>query len=227
MEGRRLPPEEIEERLYDRYPALRECAQYIEEAYHLLCQSFSRGGKLLIAGNGGSASDSDHIVGELLKSFRFPRAADEGVKASLADLFGEAGQELAGKLENGVPAISLPSMSAMVSAYGNDVSFDAVFAEMLLALGGEEDVFLGITSSGNSLNIVNAFMAAKAKGIRSVLLTGCGGGKCAELCDVAIRVPAEETYAIQEYHLPIYHALCAMVEARFFSPKNQERSAAL
>ncbi len=217
MENARLESAAIERALYRQYPGLEAISTDIHESYELLCSCFGKGGKLLIAGNGGSAADCDHITGELLKSFRFKRAADSRVQERLTFLFGGEGRALSLMLENGLPTISLPSFCAMLSAYGNDVSFEAAFAEMLIALGDKDDVFLGITSSGNSKNIVNAFMAAKAIGMHSILLTGDSGGKCSALCDIAIRVPASETYLVQEYHLPIYHALCAMVESRFFT----------
>ena len=173
----------------------------------------------MVAGNGGSAADSEHIVGELMKSFLFNRKIDGDFETSLAEQFGETGIQLAQKLEGTLPAIPLTSMPALTSAFANDVDAAVSFAQMIYGYGNKNDVFLGISTSGNSKNIIYALMVAKAKGIASVALTGGTGGKCKELADITICVPESETFKIQELHLPIYHALCSMLEADFFEEK--------
>lgn len=202
----------------ERYPELSVCKEDIKAAYGALLGSFKAGGKLLIAGNGGSAADCDHISGELTKSFRFKRAADPATVSALVDDFGEDGRKLAQSLEGGLPAIPLPVMNASNSAFANDVDWPSSYAQLVNALGTSKDVFLGISTSGNSADIVNALMVAKAKGIRTVALTGRNGGRCKGLADICIVVPENETFKIQERHLPIYHALCSMVEATIFAP---------
>lgn len=212
--------DELLAELFGRYPELTVCKDSIVAAYETLLASFRSGGKLLIAGNGGSAADCDHISGELTKSFRFKRKADPSVVSALAEDFGEDGKRLADSLEGGLPAIPLPLMSASNSAFANDVEWPSSYAQLVNALAAPNDVFLGITTSGNSADIVNAFMVAKAKGVRTVALTGKTGGRCKGLADICIIVPENETFKIQERHLPIYHALCSMVEVSLFAPRS-------
>ncbi|MCQ2070375.1 MAG: SIS domain-containing protein [archaeon] len=209
----------ILERLISRYPCLDVCKQDIEKAYRALLESFSTGHKLLIAGNGGSAADSDHISGELTKSFMFKRAVDPVLEQRLSELYGDEGKALSDGLEGGLPAIPLPTFNASNSAFANDVGWNGAFAQSVNALGKEGDVFLGITTSGNSKNIVNGLMVAKAKKVISIALTGSTGGKCKNLADICICVPEKEVFVIQELHLPIYHALCAMVESDLFEAR--------
>lgn len=211
--------QEVFSELFARYTELEVCRKDIDAAYRLLLGSFREGGQLLVAGNGGSAADSDHISGELTKSFMFKRAVDTGLVSKLTELYGDAGKDLAQNLEGGLAAVPLPTMNASSSAFANDVNWEAAFAQSVNALGHCGDVFLGITTSGNSANIVNALMVSKAKGVKSIVLTGKTGGKCKGLADVCIIVPENETFKIQERHLPIYHALCAMVEADLFEPR--------
>ena len=210
---------ELEQELFERYPQLTVCKSDFENGFAALKESYQSGGKLLVAGNGGSAADSEHIVGELMKSFLFNRKIDAGFESNLATMFGEDGTNLAAKLEGTLAAIPLTSMPALTSAFANDVDAAVSFAQMLYGYGNAGDVFIGISTSGNSKNIIYALMAAKAKGIKSIALTGGSGGKCRELADIVICVPESETFKIQELHLPIYHALCSMLEADFFEER--------
>jgi len=202
--------------LLKRYPLLTSSKEDINRAYDTLKKCYQLGGKLLIAGNGGSSADSEHIVGELMKSFLFHRKINLSVEKALADHFGCEGIRLAKNLEGALSAIPLTSMPALTSAFANDVDASVSFAQMLYGYGRKDDVFLGISTSGNSKNIFYALMVARAKEIHSILLTGKTGGRCRDLADIVICVPENETFKIQELHLPIYHVLCAMLEADFF-----------
>ncbi len=210
---------ELMDELFVRYPKLTPCKEDFLKAYGCLKDCYKSGGKLLVAGNGGSAADSEHIVGELMKSFLFNRKIDEGFENRLSELYGDDGRALSGKLEGALSAIPLTSMPALTSAFANDVDAAVSFAQMLYGYGKKGDVFIGISTSGNSKNIVYALMAAKAKGITSIALTGGNGGKCGGLADIVICVPESETFKIQELHLPIYHALCSMLEAELFEER--------
>jgi len=209
----------LRDELFERYPCLTVCEKSIDAAYYQLLQCYKSGGKLLIAGNGGSCADSDHITGELMKSFLFRRKLEPRFEQELKCSFGEKGAELAAQLEGGLPAISLPSMTAINTAYANDVSSQTVFAQLVHTLGNEHDVFWGISTSGNSKNIALALMTARANHMKSICLTGQNSGSCAQLCDICIQVPERETFKIQELHLPVYHALCAMLEAELFAER--------
>ena len=206
----------IEKELFERYPELTVCKDSFEDAYRALLSCFRNGGKLLLAGNGGSAADSDHISGELNKSFMFRRALDEEFVRNLEGLYGDEGKELSKNLEGGLPAIPLMGMTATNSAFANDTDPKAAVAQLVQVLGRKGDVFLGITTSGNSENIVKAIMAARARGLTSIILTGEKGGRCRDMADICIRVPENETFKVQELHLPVYHALCLMIEADIF-----------
>lgn len=210
---------ELKKELFCRYPQLNVCAEDIEKAYSALKKSHLAGGKILTAGNGGSAADAEHIVGELMKSFIFNRKIDATVENGLKEQFGEEGLRLSEKLEGTIQAIPLTSMPALTSAFANDVDSAVAFAQMVYGYGNSRDVFWGISTSGNSRNILYALMVAKAKGITTIVLTGGNGGKCAQMADILICVPEVETFKIQELHLPIYHALCAMLEAECFEEK--------
>ncbi len=211
--------EQIRSELFQRYPSLTFCEKAIDEAYRLILSCYRADGKLILAGNGGSAADSDHITGEMTKSFRFNRAIDAELGRNLEGLYGDEGKELAANLEGGLMAIPLSQFAAANTAFMNDVSPEAAFAQLVQTFGRKNDVFLGITTSGNSGNIVKAFMAAKARGVRTICLTGKTGGRCRDLCDICICVPETETFKVQELHLPVYHALCSMVEADLFDSK--------
>lgn len=202
--------------LIKRYPVLAQCKDSINAAYKLMEQSYSSGGKVLIAGNGGSAADSEHMAGELMKRFSKSRPISDDFKEKLISIDAEIGEELSKNLEGTLRAIPLVAHEAMSTAYINDVDGYGVFAQQLFGFGDEGDVFIGISTSGNSKNIINAAIVAKAMGIKVLGLTGQGGGRLAELADVVVRVPEKETYKIQELHLPIYHCWCLMLEDYFF-----------
>ncbi|MDF2671231.1 MAG: hypothetical protein K0R67_3537 [Paenibacillus sp.] len=201
--------------LLDNYPKLASCGSSIKEAFELLSESYHGYGKLLVCGNGGSASDAEHIVGELMKGFMLRRPLSSE-QTSLFDLDTAEGQFLADHLQGALPAISLVSHSSLISAVANDTSAEIVFAQQVYGYGRPGDALLGLSTSGNSKNVVNAIHVAKALKLKTIGMTGPGGGKMLELCDVTIRVPAEGTPAIQELHLPVYHALCRMLEYEFF-----------
>lgn len=199
-----------------RYPKLEECRQQIMEAYMILEGCFDTEGKLLIAGNGGSAADAEHIAGELMKSFKLPRPVPLEFANRMQDIDAERGKILAKNLERGLPAIPLVAHEALSTAYLNDVDGLGVFAQQLYGFGRSGDVFLGISTSGNSKNVLNAAIVAKALEMKVIGLTGNAGGELAKVADAVIKVPEMETYQIQELHLPVYHCLCLMLEERFF-----------
>lgn len=202
--------------LIERYPVL-ECVQNeIENACRVIIDAYERGGKLLIAGNGGSAADADHISGELLKGFIKKRPVEGKLKQDLTEM-DEEGILLAQKLQMGLPAIALPDHSGLNSAVINDMDGKYIYAQQVLALGKEDDVFWGISTSGNSQNIRYAVKVSKAKKMKTIFLGGKDGGLLKGLSDVDIIVPEYETYRIQELHLPVYHAVCMEVEDHFFS----------
>lgn len=204
------------ENLVKRYPALDVCEESIRRAADIIINTYEKGGKLIAAGNGGSAADSDHICGELLKSFVKRRRVSADLIQAVRDADPASADTLAKSLQGSLPAVSLPAYSAALTACLNDVSGSTVFAQELNGLGAAGDTFLGISTSGNSENVVLALALARAKGLSTVLLTGRDGGKCAKLAECSIIVPERETYKIQELHLPVYHALCLTVEERFF-----------
>ena len=202
--------------LKKRYPVLESVKDSIQAAYEILEACYEDGGKLLIAGNGGSAADSEHIVGELMKGFVKRRPLSEEMKKALMETDPERGSELAEKLQGGLPAIALTNHAALSSAFANDVDGTLSYAQQVNGYGVSKDVFLGISTSGNAENVMYAAVTAKAKGMKVLGLTGKDGGKLAKIADAAIIVPEKETYKIQELHLPIYHALCLMLEERFY-----------
>jgi D-sedoheptulose 7-phosphate isomerase len=188
----------------------------IEESLALLDECFARGGKLLVCGNGGSAADAEHIVGELMKGFLRKRTVASEQAACLTGVDGELGEYLGTRLQGTLPAIALTGHVALSTAVANDNGGDLPFAQQVWGYGQAGDVFWGISTSGNSRNVLLAAVAAKAKGLAVIGMTGAGGGKLAQLADVCITVPSDETFEVQEYHLAIYHFLCAALEARFF-----------
>lgn len=202
--------------LIERYPVLESCKQSIVDAYFLMENCYENDHKLLIAGNGGSAADSEHIAGELMKRFKIPRPVPKEFADKLKELDPKRGESLVHNLERGLMAIPLVAHEALSTAYINDVDGLGVFAQQLYGFGRPDDVFLGISTSGNSKNIINATVVARALGIRVIGLTGAKGGELADVADVAIKVPETETYMIQELHLPVYHCLCLMLEDHFF-----------
>lgn len=205
--------------LIDRYPKLIVCREDIIKAYELLETAYSSGRKLLVSGNGGSASDSEHIVGELMKEFKMKRKVFSDQADALKSIDPELGLVLAENLQGALPAISLTGHSSLTTAFMNDAMPELVFAQQVNGYGKPGDVFLGISTSGNSKNVLYAAVNAKAKGLKVIGLTGAKESKLMKYADVCIRVPETETYKIQEYHLPVYHCLCLMLEEKFFGEK--------
>ncbi len=202
--------------LITRYPLLESIREEILCAYEMMVTCYEHGGKLLVAGNGGSAADSEHMVGELMKGFVKQRPMDEAMRAALMAADCERGAELADKLQGALMAIALTGHYSLSTAMANDVDGVFCFAQQVVGYGKPGDVFLGISTSGNAENVMYAAVTARAKGMKVVALTGKDGGKLAKFADAAIVVPEKETYKIQEYHLPIYHTLCLMLEAHFY-----------
>ena len=205
------------EDLVVRNPELGAAKKDISKAFELLKNSYENKGKLLICGNGGSAADSDHIVGELMKRFSIPRAIPEELKTKLESNFGEQGKYMASKLEGSLPAISLNAHNALSSAFANDVDAQLIYAQQVVGYGNKEDVLIGISTSGNAKNVVAAMIVAKAKGMKVLGLVGRDGGAFNKYCDVLINVGGNSTPQIQELHLPVYHVLCQTLEYHFFS----------
>ena len=205
----------IYEELFERYPALNCVRENVFHAFEMIKSTYKDGGSLFCAGNGGSASDCEHIVGELLKSFKKHRPIDEKTAAALLNC-GEEGAYLLDKLEGSLPATSLISQTAVLTAFANDKAWDTALAQQLYGLSKQGDCLLVLSTSGNSKNCVYSALVAKAKGLKTIAFTGIHGGKLKELCDECICVPEIETYRVQELHLPVYHCLCAMLEDEFF-----------
>lgn len=204
--------------LINRYPELEVCRQSIIDSYNILEKCYENGNKLLIAGNGGSCADSEHIVGELMKGFKSPRKLDDSIQKALKEVDPTCGEELVNKLQGALPSIALVDHQALNTAFINDVENggNLAFAQQIMGYGNKGDVFLAITTSGNSKGIYNACVVAKAKGLKIIGLTGKDGGKLKTIADVSIIAPSNETFMIQELHLPIYHCLCLMLEKHFF-----------
>ena len=202
--------------LIERYPILKECRESLIDAYLIMEEAYEGDHKLLIAGNGGSAADSEHIAGELMKRFKTPRPVTPEMAEKLISIDPVRGADLAKNLERGLMAIPLVAHEALSTAYINDVDGLGVFAQQLFGFGRPGDVFLGISTSGNSKNVMSATVVARALGIKVIGLTGAKGGELASVADVAVKVPETETYMIQELHLPVYHCWCLMLEDKFF-----------
>lgn len=202
--------------LIKRYPCLEVCRQNIITAYNILEEAYASGRKLLVAGNGGSASDSEHIVGELMKEFKLKRKIYAAQAERLKDIDEEIGEMLSEHLQGSLPAISLVGEPSLTTAFMNDAVPVLIFAQQVNGLGTAGDVFLGISTSGNSKNVLYAAVAAKSKGLKVIGLTGEKENQLMKFSDICIRVPETETYKIQELHLPVYHCLCLMLEERFF-----------
>ena len=207
--------ETVIENLMKAYPVLLKNRQSISESAAMLADAFRNGRKLLCCGNGGSASDSLHIVGELMKQFVVPRKIPADVEANLKTMFDD-GEYISRHLQGALPAIALVGSSAIESAFTNDCAPDLVFAQQVLGLGKTGDILLGITTSGNSRNVVYAAKVARAKGMKVIALTGEKGGEISEYADILLNVPGTETFKIQELHLPVYHALCMAVEIEIY-----------
>lgn len=202
--------------LTGRYPLLTACREDILKAYGILEEAFANGRKLLVSGNGGSASDSEHIVGELMKEFKLKRKIYAHQVASLKEIEPEMGRVLAENLQGALPAISLTGHSSLTTAFMNDSLPELIFAQQVNGYGKPGDVYWGISTSGNSRNILYAAITAKSRGLKVIGLTGHHKNRLMDFADVCIRVPAVETYQIQELHLPVYHCLCLMLEDKFF-----------
>lgn len=208
--------------LTERYPELAGCRESIQRAYEILEACYAAGGKLLTAGNGGSAADAEHIVGELMKSFVLPRELDRSFCEKLLEADPALGETLKKHLQGAMPAIALDGHISLSTAYMNDCEPLLCFAQQVNGFGTAGDVFLGISTSGNSQNIMYAAVTARAKGMPVIGLTGAKDSKLSAFADVCIRVPKTETYQIQELHLPVYHCLCLMLEERFFGNADHE-----
>lgn len=205
--------------LIERYPALAAVERNIRDAAESLILCYQQKGKVLICGNGGSCSDSDHIAGEFMKGFESNRPLESSLKMKLSAISGDEGNYLAEKLQQGLPAISLAAHNALITAIANDIDASLIFAQQIIGYGNPKDILIAISSSGNSQNVVNALITAKAKGMATIGLTGESGGKMKTFCDILINVPEKKTSAVQELHLPVYHALCQIVEDHFFGEK--------
>lgn len=195
--------------LLDNYPGLEFCRKEIDAAYEMMLATFSQQGRMLLCGNGGSAADAEHWAGELLKGFANSRKLDLEQRQGLDPV-------VADKLQNVLPAIPLTGFSSLATAFANDVDPELIFAQLVWGLGQRGDLLVGMSTSGNSSNVLNAAGVARTKGLKVLGMTGRDGGKLTAICDICIRVPADETYRIQEYHLPVYHALSLMLEDEFF-----------
>ena len=204
--------------LLDSYPDLKVCQESLMRALETMRNTYQQGGKILLCGNGGSGADCEHIVGELMKGFISRRPLPEKVREQFRQHFPEEGNYLADHLQGALPAISLVSHSALITAFSNDVSAEMVYAQQVYGYGQPNDVLWAISTSGNSANVVRAVQVAKALGLATIGLTGGHGGKLSELCDVVIKAPRELTHEVQELHLPVYHALCISLENEFFAP---------
>lgn len=205
--------EEIIATFLMRYPDMRVCESDVRKARSVLADAFKKGCKLMVCGNGGSAADSEHIVGELMKSFRFIRPVSDGFKSAYLKANGE---EVPSWLEGALPTISLVSQTALATAFGNDEASVGTFAQQVLGYGHMGDVLLAISTSGNSANVVEAVKVARALGVKTIGLTGASESKLSNLSDVCVRVPRSEVFQVQELHLPVYHCLCAAIEADLF-----------
>ena len=199
---------EIFDELLKRYPMLESCKEEIYKSYNMLKSCYCSGGKVLACGNGGSAADADHIVGELMKGFLLKRCINTPAE--------NGDDEILTHLQGALPAVSLNAHSALLTAFANDLEFDYAYAQQVYGLGNKGDVLIALSTSGNSASVVNAVRAAGAKGVLSVGITGSKDSLMSEKCDVCIRLPETETFKIQELTLPVYHCLCAMLEADFF-----------
>lgn len=207
--------EKIFEELFSRFPSLEPLRQDVAQSYDIMCECYKRGGKVLICGNGGSAADAEHIVGELMKGFISRRELSESQKAAFSRF--ENGEYISSHLQGALPAIALNAHTALNSAFANDVAADMVYAQQVWGYANSSpDILIALSTSGNSVNVVNAVKTACALGIESIGITGSAASELSSLCTVCIRLPEDETFKVQELTLPVYHALCAMTEATYF-----------
>jgi phosphoheptose isomerase len=207
------------EELIRRYPQLADISFKINEAAERLIRCYQNGNKVLICGNGGSCSDSDHIAGELLKGFEHKRPLNDHMKNQLQSVSVKRGSYLAEKLQTGLPAISLSAHNGLVTAVANDIDANLIYAQQVIGFGNPGDVLIGISTSGNAQNVVDAAITARANGMSVIGLTGETGGKLKSFCDILINVPERRTSYVQELHLPVYHTLCMIIEDHFFEIK--------
>jgi phosphoheptose isomerase len=202
--------------LVERYPKLLLKKNDIGKAADSIISCFRDGGKLLVCGNGGSSSDSDHIAGELMKGFEYARPLPEKLKSALVKTGDERGRYLAEKLQSGLPAISLSAHTGLITAVANDTDADHIYAQQVVSYGKPGDILLAISTSGNSQNVIDAVITAKSIGMTVIGLTGESGGKLGPFCDILINVAERNTAYVQELHLPVYHAICKAVEVGLF-----------
>ena len=213
--------ENILKQLVARHKNLIHLKEPIRKAAELLVETYQNGGKVLVCGNGGSSADAGHIVGELMKSFEAKRPLQPEVRQKLKTQFGERGSLLVEKLQQGLPTISLSEHTSLITAISNDLGGDFIFAQQVAGYGNTGDVLLALSTSGNAQNVMDALMVARAKGLKTIGMTGETGGKLKKFCDVLINVPEKRTAFVQELHLPVYHALCMMVEKEMFGKEKE------
>jgi D-sedoheptulose 7-phosphate isomerase len=206
----------ILDELLNRYNNLKHVEASVLMTVEAIIKTFGNGGKVLVCGNGGSCSDADHIVVELMKSFEYHRPPDKSLQKKLIELSPERGKLLSEKLQQGLPAISLTAHNALITAITNDIGGELIFAQQVIALGNQGDLLIGLSTSGNAQNVIDALVVAKAKGLTTIGFTGESGGKMKDWCDILINVPETRTAFVQELHLPVYHAICMMVETEIF-----------
>ncbi len=202
--------------LLNRYSELQPLKEQVAAAAEIIIETYKNGGKVLVCGNGGSCSDADHIVGELMKSFEGRRPLTKELQEELVSLSPETGKMLAEKLQQGLPAISLTVHQSLITAIANDISGEVIYAQQVVGWGNKGDVLIGLSTSGNSQNVIDAMIVARAKGLKTIGMTGETGGKMREWSDVLLNVPQRRTAYVQELHLPVYHAICMMVEKEMF-----------
>ncbi len=202
--------------LLNRYSELQPLKEQVAAAAETIIETYKNGGKVLVCGNGGSCSDADHIVGELMKSFEGRRPLAKELQDELVSLSPETGKMLAEKLQQGLPAISLTVHQSLITAIANDISGEVIYAQQVVGWGNKGDVLIGLSTSGNSQNVIDAMIVARAKGLKTIGMTGETGGKMREWSDILLNVPERRTAYVQELHLPVYHALCMIVEKEIF-----------
>ena len=208
--------DQILQEMLNRYSQLSHLEKPIKMAAETIIETYKNVGKVLVCGNGGSCSDADHIVGELMKSFEVNRPLAKPLQDKLTELSHETGKMLAEKLQQGLPAISLTVHQSLITAIANDIGGEVIYAQQVVGWGNPGDVLIGLSTSGNSQNVIDAMIVAKAKGLTTIGITGETGGKMKEWSDILINVPERRTAYVQELHLPVYHAICMMVEKEIF-----------
>jgi len=214
-----MKKESVLNELVERYPQLLSRKSEIARAADTLISCFRQGGKLLLCGNGGSSSDSDHIAGELLKGFEHKRPLSGKLKNNLIKVDKERGLYLSEMLQKGLPAISLSAHTGLITAVANDTDADLIYAQQVISFGKPGDILMALSTSGNSHNIIDAIVTARSIGITVIGLTGESGGKIGRMCDILINVPEKKTAFVQELHLPVYHTICRIVEIEMLKPK--------